>query len=110
VTIVASAPTTRKTVLVLGRSATGILVPETADGDEAILVLAIGWPLTDPQRAVLEAAEDAARRGRVVFDAQLIASAEGVAALVGSSDRLMIDAGGREARRIHRALDRSVSA
>jgi hypothetical protein len=104
VSLVASAPTTRKTVLVLGRSATGIPVPATADGDEAIVVLAIGWPLTDSQRSVLQEAEDAARRARVVFDAHLIASPDGIAPLVGGSDRVMLDAGPRETRRIRRAL------
>lgn len=102
--IVASTPTTRKTVLVLGRSAAGIPVPVTGDGDEAIVVLAIGWPLTETQRAVLRDAEDAARRARVVFDAHLIASPIGIARFVAGSDRVMLDAGPRETRRIRRAL------
>jgi len=106
VSIVASAPTTRKTVLVLGRSAAGLPVPATAEVDEGIVVLAIGWPLTDAQRAVLSEAEDAARRSRVVFDAQLIASADGLQRLIGGTDRVMLDAGPRESRRIRRALIR----
>jgi len=106
VSIVASAPTTRKTVLVLGRSAAGLPVPPSVDGDEAIVVLAIGWPLTDAQRSVLHEAEDAARRSRVVFDAHLLASADGIAPMLGATDRLMVDAGARETRRIQRALAR----
>ena len=104
--IVASAPTTRKTVLVLGRSAAGLPVPATAEVDEAIVVLAIGWPLTDTQHAVLHEAEDAARQARVVFDAHLIASADGIQRLIGGGDRVMLDAGPRETRRIRRALTR----
>jgi len=104
VSLVASAPTTRKTVLVLGRTATGIPVPATADGDEAIVVLAIGWPLTETQRSVLRDAEDVARRARVVFDAHLLASPSGVATFVAGSDRVMLDAGTRETRKIRRAL------
>jgi hypothetical protein len=104
VSIVASAPTTRKTVLVLGRSASGLPAPASADIDGGIAVLAIGWPLTETQRSVLREAEDAARRARVLFDAHLLASADGVVALIGAHDRLMLDAGPREARQIRRAL------
>jgi hypothetical protein len=106
VSIVADAPTTRKTVLVLGRSAAGVPVPATAAIDGAIAVLAIGWPLTEAQRSVLRRAEDAARRARVVFDAHLIASPDGITPLVGGSARLILDAGPRETRRIRRALGR----
>lgn len=108
--IVASAPTTRKTVLVLGRSASGLPVPQTGESDEAIVVLTIGWPLSATQRSVLDAAEEEARRARVVFDAHLLASADGLPPLVGTSDRLMLDAGAREARRIRRVLARRISA
>jgi len=104
VSIVASTPTTRKTVLVLGRSAAGLPVPATGETDDAIVVLAIGWPLTDAQRSVLQEAEDAARRARIVFDARLLASADAIRPILGVSDRLTLDAGPRETRRIRRAL------
>jgi len=106
VSIVVSAPSTRKTVLVLGRSASGLEVPMVAPIDDAIVVLAIGWPLSDPQRSVLEAAEVAARTGGVLFDAHLVGGPDGVPELVGATDRVLVDAKPREARRIRRALDR----
>jgi len=98
-------PTERRTVLVLGRSATGGTLPPVAEIRTTILVLAIGWPLTDTQRAVLDRAEELARSACVVLDAHLVSSAAAAAALIGSEDRLVLDAGPREARRIRRRLN-----
>ena len=78
-------PTERHTVLVLGRSASGRRLP-------------------DAQRAVLDRVEALARTARVVLDARLVSSAAAAAAFVGSEDRLVLDAGSREARRIRRRL------
>jgi len=100
-----STPTERRTVLVLGRTATGGTLPAAAEIRDTILVLAIGWPLTDTQRAVLERAEGLARSARVILDAHLLSSAAAAAAFVGSEDRLVLDAGPREARRIRRGLN-----
>jgi hypothetical protein len=97
-------PTERRTVLVLGRSASGGILPPLAEIRDTIVVLAIGWPLTDAQRAVLERAEELARTARVVLDAHLVSSAAAAATLVGSEDRLVLDAGAGEARRIRRRL------
>jgi hypothetical protein len=97
-------PTKRRTVVVLGRSARGATLPLVAEVRDTILVLAIGWPLTDTQRGVIDRAEELARTARVVLDAHLVSSAAAAAALVGSEDRLVLDAGSREARRIRRAL------
>jgi len=99
-----STPTERRTVLVLGRSAHGATLPPVVEIRDSILVLAIGWPLTDTQRAVLERAEELARTARVVLDARLVSSAAAAAAFVGSEDQLVLDAGGREGRRIRRTL------
>ena len=99
-------PTKRRTVVVLGRSARGATLPSVAEVRDAILVVAIGWPLTDTQRGVLDRAEELARIARVVLDAHLVSSAAAAAALVGSEDRLVLDAGSREARRIRRSLGR----
>ena len=101
-----SIPTKRRTVVVLGRSARGATLPSVADVRDTILVLAIGWPLTDTQRGVLDRAEERARTARVVLDAHLVSSAAAAAALVGSEDLLVLDAGSREARRIRRSLGR----
>ena len=98
-------PTKRRTVLVLGRSATGGTLPPVAEIRTTILVLAIGWPLTDTQRAVLDRAEELARSASVVMDAHLVSSAAAAAAFVGSEDRLVLDAGRRESRRIRRRLN-----
>jgi hypothetical protein len=103
---VVSPPTTRKTVLVLGRASSAISVPSLTEADEAIVVLAIGWPLSDDQRSVLDAAEAAARAGGVVFDAHLLAGPEAILPFIGAIDRVLLDAGPREARRIRRALAR----
>ena len=97
-------PTKRRTVVVLGRSARGATLPSVAEVRDTILVLAIGWPLTDTQRGVLDRAEELARTARVVLDAHLVSSAAAAAALVGSEDRLVLDAGSWEARRIRRRL------
>lgn len=98
-------PTERRTVLVLGRTATGGTLPPIAEIRDIIVVLAIGWPLTDTQRAVLGRAEELARSARVILDAHLVSSAAAAAAFVGSDDRLVLDAGPREARRIRRRLN-----
>jgi len=92
-------------VLVLGRTATGGTLPPVAEIRDIIVVLAIGWPLTDTQRAVLDRAEELARSARVVLDAHLVSSAAAAASFVGSGDRLVLDAGPREARRIRRRLN-----
>jgi hypothetical protein len=106
VSLLVSAPATRKTVLVLGHTASGLLVPTAGENDEAIMVLVIGWPVTEPQRAVLDRAEDAARTARITFDARLLASADEIPPLVETHDRLLLDANPRETRRIRRALAR----
>jgi hypothetical protein len=99
-----STPTERRTVLVLGRSAHGATLPPVGEIRDTILVLAIGWPLTDAQRAVLGRAGELARTARVALDSRLVSSAAAAAAFVGSEDRLVLDAGAREARRIRRTL------
>jgi hypothetical protein len=99
-------PTKRRTVVVLGHSARGATLPPMVEVRDTILVLAIGWPLTDAQRAVLGRAEELARNARVVLDSHLVSSAAAAAAVVGSEDRLVLDAGSREARRIRRSLGR----
>ena len=99
-----STPTARRTVLVLGRSAHGATLPPLAEIHDTIVVLAIGWPLTETQRAGLDAAEELALTARVVLDSHLVSSAAAAAAFVGSEDRLVLDAGAREARRIRRTL------
>jgi hypothetical protein len=99
-------PTKRRTVVVLGRSARGATLPSVTEVRDTILVLAIGWPLTDAQRGVLDRAEELARTARVVLDAHLVSSAAAAAALVDTEDRLVLDAGSRETRQIRRSLGR----
>ena len=101
-----SAATSRKTVLVLGRSATGLTVLTLSQVDEAVVVLAIGWPLTPEQQSAVSAAQERARTARVVFDAHLLASPDAIRGLVGATDRILVDAKPRETRRIGRALAR----
>ena len=103
----------QRTVLVLGRTApdsTG-LFPDDLDGSIALVVIAIGWPLTETQQVVVDEALALARERAIVFDAILAGSiAEGVE-IVAARDRVLVAGGRREVRRIERSLrTREISA
>ena len=96
----------QRTVLVLGRTAPDStrLFPDDLDGSIALVVIAIGWPMTETQRAIVDEALALARKRAIVFDAILAGSiAEGVA-VVAARDRVLVAGGRREARRIERSL------
>ena len=101
-----SSPVTHRTVLVLGRRPSGNPWPsaDVLARSRALVVFAIGWPLTEAQRLRLDEAEALARAARVVLDAFLVPSSREVASRVEPGDRLTVDAGTREERRIRRAL------
>jgi len=72
-----------------------------------LVVIAIGWPLTDAQRERLGHADTLARSARVVLDALLVPSSKGIASRVERGDEVTVDADPREERRILRALSGS---
>jgi hypothetical protein len=105
-----SSPATHRTVLVLGRRPTGSGWPSADDlaGSRALVVITIGWPVTDAQRERLDHAEALARAAKVVLDAFLVPSSREAAVRTELGDELTIDAGPREGRRIRRALDQQL--
>jgi hypothetical protein len=101
-----SSPATHRTVLVLGRRPSGRGWPSADDlaRSQALVVIALGWPVTDAQRERLDHAEALARSARVVLDAFLVPSSHEIASRMALGDELTVDAGAREERRIRRAL------
>ena len=81
----------QRTVLVVGRTAREPtqLFPDDVDGSIALVVIALGWPLSDTQQ---------------------LSAADGVES-VAARDRVLLVCGRREARRIERSLrTRGISA
>ncbi len=101
-----SSPTTHRTVLVLGRRPSGSGWPSSEDlaRSRALVVIAIGWPMTDAQRERLDLAETLASSAKVVLDAFLVPSSNEIASRMELGDEVTVDAGTREERRIRRAL------
>jgi len=103
----------QRTVLVLGRRPTepAMLFPDDVDGSMSIVVIAVGWPLTEAQQQAVEAARTLAQEARLVFEAILVGSfAEGVEE-ISRRDRVLLGADRREARRVERLLQpRMISA
>ena len=103
----------QRTVLVLGRKApeAAILFPDDVDGSMAIVVIALGWPLTDAQTQAVDRALALARERALVFDAILASSVEEGLAVVAARDRVLLAGDRREMRRLTRALGtRGISA
>ena len=102
-----SSPATHRTVLVLGRRPSGAGGRSADDlaRSGVLVVITIGWPVTDAQRERLDHAEALARTARVVLGAFLVPSARDVASRMELGDQVTVDAGPREERRIRRALD-----
>lgn len=101
-----SSPTTHRTVLVLGRRPSGSGWPfsDELSRSRALVVIAIGWPMTDTQRERLDHAEALASSAKVPFDTYLVPSSNEIAAHMELGDEVTVDAGTREERRIRRAL------
>lgn len=103
----------QRTVLVLGRTAPDStrLFPDDLDGSIALVVIAIGWPLTETQQVVVDDALALARERAIVFDAILAGSVDEGAEIVAARDRVLVAGGRREVRRIERSLHaRGISA
>lgn len=96
----------QRTVLVLGsRIAEPVqLYPVDVDGSMSLVVIAVGWPLTEPQQRALESCRQLAREAGIVFDALLVGSVGAGIDEISLRDRVLLGAEGREARRMARAL------
>jgi len=101
-----SSPATHRAVLVLGRRPSGLGWPsiEELRACTELVVLAIGWPLTEQQRLAVDDAERLARSAGIVLDAILVPSVGDAAARAESGDELRIDGARREVRRIDRTI------
>jgi hypothetical protein len=103
----------QRTVLVLGRKAPepALLFPDDVDGSMAVVVIALGWPLTDAQTQAVDHALALARERALVFDAILASSVDEGLAVVAARDRVLLAGDRRETRTIARALGtRGISA
>lgn len=103
----------QRTVLVVGRTAREPtqLFPDDVDGSIALVVIALGWPLSDTQQLVVDDALAVARERGIVFEAILAGSAADGVESVAARDRVLLACGRREARRIERSLrTRGISA
>jgi hypothetical protein len=98
--------TVQRTVLVLGRGQTepAQLYAEDVDGSMSVVVIALGWPLTDAQRHAVEAARALALDHRLVFEAILVGSLVAGVAEISARDRVLLGADRREARRVTKLL------
>ena len=97
----------QRTVLVLGsRVAEPIqLYPVDVEGSMSLVVIAVGWPLTDAQQHAVESCRQLARAAGIVFDALLVGSIDAGLQEISARDRVLLGADRRETRRITRALD-----
>ena len=103
----------QRTVLVLGRKAPepAQLFPDDVDGSMALVVIALGWPLTAAQTEAVDRALALARAHALVFDAILAGSLEEGLGVVAARDRVLLAGDRRETRRIARVLgERGISA
>jgi hypothetical protein len=101
-----SSPTTHRAVLVLGRRPSGLGWPseEELRGCSELIVLAIGWPLTDRQQRAVDDAEQLARAAGIVLDAILVPSITDAGYRTEERDLLRIDGARRETRKMDRTL------
>jgi hypothetical protein len=87
------------------------LFPDDVDGSMTVVVIALGWPLTDAQTKAVDQARALARERALVFDAILASSVDEGLAIVAARDRVLLAGDRRETRRLARALDsRGISA
>jgi hypothetical protein len=96
----------QRTVLVLGpRIAEPVqLYPVDVEGSMSLVVIVVGWPLTEPQQQALEACRELAKETGIVFDALLVGSVPTGLEEISMRDRVLLGADRRDARRIARAL------
>jgi hypothetical protein len=104
------APNVTRTVVVLGRQAPpddpSELIRRAARSAEDVLILSIGLPVMAGQRDFVAKAAELAVKKRVALSAEIITNVAELAGRVTKTDRLTIDAGGREARRLEAAARR----
>jgi hypothetical protein len=97
-------------VVVLGRGRVdvdpAVHVARAAGRGTPLLMLALGYPVSQRQQAFITAAIDEAFATRVHLDAQIVARLDELAAHVGATDDVSIVAAGRDQRRIGSVLAR----
>ena len=97
-------------VLVLGRGRMdtdpAVHVARAAGRRTPVLMLALGYPVSQRQQAFITRATGEALDARVRLDAQIIARLDDLAAHVGATDDVTVVAAGRDKRRIGSVLAR----
>lgn len=99
-----------RVVVVLGRGRVSVdptvHVATAAHRGIPLLVLTLGYPVSEGQRAFVGRATDEAFHAGIRLDAQIVAGPAGVPAHLGATDDVTIVAAGRGERRIGTTLDR----
>jgi hypothetical protein len=97
-------------VVVLGRERVtidpAVHIARAAGRGRPLLVLTLGYPVTEHQQAFVIRAIDEAFGSRVRLDAQIVAGSDGLAAYVVATDDVTVVAAGRDERRIGSVLAR----
>ena len=97
-------------VVVLGRGRMdvdpAVHVARAAGRGTPILMLALGYPVSQRQQAFITRAIDEALEARVRLDARIVARLDELAAHVGATDDVTVVAAGRDGRRIGSVLAR----
>jgi hypothetical protein len=99
-----------RVVVVLGRGSVDVdpapHISKAVDLGTSLVMLTLGYPVSEQQQAFVTRAVDEAFEARVRLKAQIVARPDGLAAFVGATDHIAIVATGREERRIGSALTR----
>jgi hypothetical protein len=97
-------------VVVLGRGRVDIdpavHVARAAGRGTTLLMLTLGYPVSEQQQAFVTRAIDEAFEARVGLDARIVARPDGLADYLGATDDITIVAAGRDERRIGSMLAR----
>ena len=99
-----------RVVLVVGRGHVdadpAVHVARAADRGVPLLMLTLGYPVSERQRSYVERAIDRAFEVRAQLDARILARAADLADLVATTDEVTVVAAGRDERRIGSVLAR----
>jgi hypothetical protein len=97
-------------VVVLGRGRVDVdptaHIARAAGRGKPVLMLTLGYPVSQQQQAFVTRAIDEAFEARVGLDAQIVARPDGLADHVGATDDVTVVAAGRDVRRIGSILAR----
>jgi hypothetical protein len=97
-------------VVVMGRGRVDVdptvHIASAAGRGTPLLILTLGYPVSQRQQAFIRRAIDEAFQARVHLDARIVARPDGLADHVGATDDVTIVAAGRDGRRIGSVLAR----